>query len=81
MAGASPVPKHQPEPNPNARPRSSLAEMEYTALIRNIPDFPQPGIIFRDITPLLGNAQALRAAIQEMAAPFRDKGIDQEEMH
>ena len=32
--------------------------------IRDIPDFPKPGILFRDLTPLLANAEALRAAVQ-----------------
>lgn len=46
------------------------------AHIRDIPDFPKPGILFRDITPLLGNAQALRESIVAMAEPFRDDNID-----
>ena len=50
---------------------------DYASLIRDIPDFPVPGVLFRDITPLLGDAEAYRAAIQDMAAPFRDSGIDQ----
>jgi adenine phosphoribosyltransferase len=45
------------------------------ALVRDIPDFPQPSIIFRDITPLLANAAAFRAAIDAMAAPFQDISI------
>jgi adenine phosphoribosyltransferase len=39
-------------------------------LIRDIPDFPQPGITFRDITPLLGDARALRVATERMTEPF-----------
>lgn len=50
---------------------------EYRSLIRDIPDFPQAGIMFRDITPLLGDAEAYRGAIQELAEPFRSAGIDQ----
>ena len=38
--------------------------------IRDIPDFPQPGVVFRDITPLLGDPTAFRAATELMAAPF-----------
>ena len=38
--------------------------------IRDIPDFPQPGVTFRDITPLLGDPDALRTAVELMAAPF-----------
>ena len=45
------------------------------AQIRNIPDFPKPGIIFRDITPLLSSADALEKAVELMAAPFIGKGI------
>ncbi len=45
-------------------------------LIRNIPDFPKPGIVFRDITPLLGDAQGLKLACAAMAEPFRDRDID-----
>jgi adenine phosphoribosyltransferase len=40
--------------------------------IRDIPDFPQPGVVFRDITPLLDDADAFRAAIELLAAPFDD---------
>ena len=50
---------------------------DYVSLIRNIPDFPEPGVIFRDITPLLQDADAFRGVIQGMCATFRDQGIDQ----
>src|SRR5207248_2585871 len=40
------------------------------SFIRDIPDFPQPGVVFRDITPLLGDAAAFRAATELLAAPF-----------
>ena len=43
--------------------------------IRNIPDFPKPGIMFRDITPLLANPDALRSAIRQLAERFQDAGI------
>ncbi|HEY3239114.1 MAG TPA: adenine phosphoribosyltransferase, partial [Acidimicrobiia bacterium] len=38
--------------------------------IRDIPDFPQPGVVFRDITPLLGDADAFRRATELLVAPF-----------
>jgi adenine phosphoribosyltransferase len=44
--------------------------------IRDIPDFPKAGIIFRDITPLLGNAAAFHRAVMDLANPFRGKKID-----
>jgi adenine phosphoribosyltransferase len=42
-------------------------------LIRTIPDYPKPGIMFRDVTTLMGNAQGLKSAIVQMAAPFEGK--------
>jgi adenine phosphoribosyltransferase len=47
-----------------------------TKLIRDIPDFPKPGVLFRDITPLLADPQGLALAIELLANPFRGKGID-----
>lgn len=44
--------------------------------IRSIPDFPKPGILFRDITPLLASASAFREAVQQLASHFRDDQID-----
>ncbi|WP_374976369.1 adenine phosphoribosyltransferase [Microbacterium trichothecenolyticum] len=40
------------------------------SLIRTIPDYPEPGVQFRDITPLLADARALRTVIHAMIAPF-----------
>ena len=45
-------------------------------LIRDIPDFPKPGILFRDITPLLADASGLALAVELLANPYRGKGID-----
>ena len=50
--------------------------MDLKQLIRDIPDFPQPGIMFKDITPLLKDAAGLSAAVDAMAAPWTDAGID-----
>src|SRR5438094_9087953 len=46
------------------------------SLIRDIPDFPKPGILFRDITPLLADPSGLALSIELMANPFRGKNID-----
>jgi adenine phosphoribosyltransferase len=45
-------------------------------LIRDIPDFPEPGIVYKDITPLLADAAGFDAAVHAMAAPWADHGID-----
>jgi adenine phosphoribosyltransferase len=45
------------------------------SLIRDIPDYPKPGIIFKDITPLLADAEGFAAATDGMAQPFADAGI------
>ena len=45
-------------------------------MIRDIPDFPKPGILFKDITPLLANPQGMRLAIQTMAEPFRKMSVN-----
>lgn len=45
------------------------------SLIRTIPDYPKPGIMFRDVTTLLGDATGLRMAIEAMAAPYAGKQI------
>jgi adenine phosphoribosyltransferase len=50
--------------------------MDLKALIRDIPDFPQPGILFRDITTLLADPQGLRFAIDELARRFQNSQVD-----
>ena len=49
---------------------------ELYPFIRDIPDFPKPGIMYRDLTPLLADAQALAKAVSAIAAPFRDDRVD-----
>ena len=46
------------------------------SLIRDIPDFPQPGILFRDIAPLLSDPAGLALSVELLANPFRGKNID-----
>ena len=48
----------------------------WTRLIRDVPDFPKPGIVFKDIMPMLADAQAFAAAIDALAAPWRDARIE-----
>src|ERR671912_2149389 len=44
--------------------------------IRTIPDYPKPGILFRDITTLLGDARAFRRAVDELVSPFAGAKVD-----
>ena len=53
----------------------ACAPMDLTPFIRDVPNFPKPGIIFKDITPLLGNAQALTFAVDAIAHAHVGKGI------
>ena len=50
--------------------------MELKDYVRSIPDFPKEGILFRDITPLLGNKDAFQEMVNRMADFLRDKNID-----
>ena len=47
--------------------------MDLEALIRNVPDFPKPGILFKDITPLLSSGPALAHVVDAMASRYRGK--------
>lgn len=49
---------------------------DYAALIRDVPDFPKPGVVFKDITPLLADANGFAAAVAAMADPWRNVAID-----
>ena len=50
--------------------------MDLTTAIRTIPDYPKAGIMFRDITTLLGDAKAFRRAVDELVQPFAGRKID-----
>jgi adenine phosphoribosyltransferase len=67
-------------PGPGAQPggqsAAGPAEPELRALIREIPDFPRPGIAFKDITPLLADPRALASAVRGLAAYARPLGVD-----
>lgn len=45
--------------------------------IRDVPDFPRPGVVFKDLTPALRNAGLLRALLDDLEAPFRGRGVTQ----
>jgi adenine phosphoribosyltransferase len=48
---------------------------ELAALIRAVPDFPRPGVMFRDVTPLLANAAQFARCIDALAEPWHDSGV------
>jgi adenine phosphoribosyltransferase len=52
------------------------SNMDLYSYVRDIPDFPKPGILFRDITPLLRDQTAFQSVINRMAEPYRDIQVD-----
>lgn len=54
---------------------SSTSEIRLEDFIRDVPDFPQQGVLFKDITPLLQNGAAFHSAIERMAAHYAGSGI------
>lgn len=54
---------------------STAAELDLTAYVRDVPDFPKPGIMFKDITPLLRAPEAFAKAVEQLAAPYRASRI------
>lgn len=49
---------------------------QLTALIKDVPDFPKPGIVFKDFTPLLADPKGLALAVELMANPYRGEGVE-----
>ena len=49
---------------------------DWPRLLRDVPDFPRPGIVFKDITPVLADGDAFAAAVADMAAPWREAPPD-----
>ena len=58
------------------RVSTDLDQFDLKPYIRDIPDFPKPGILFKDITPLLSHPAAFRASIDQLAERFADSRID-----
>ena len=54
---------------------SAQTEYDFKTLIRDIPDFPKPGIVFKDITPLFQDHKVLSHMLDAMAEPWKDKNI------
>src|SRR3954453_1823263 len=55
---------------------SPTLDFDLRSAIRSIPDYPKPGIMFRDITTLLGDARAFRRAVDELVQPWAGRKID-----
>lgn len=55
---------------------TATVQSELISAIRNIPDYPKPGVMFRDITTLLGNPRAFRRAIDELVHPYAGTKVD-----
>ncbi len=49
---------------------------QFYLAVRDVPDFPKPGILFRDITPMLLDPKLFKKAIKQMAAPFANERVD-----
>jgi adenine phosphoribosyltransferase len=58
----------------NPRPGAASAPLDLRAWIRDVPDFPRPGIVFKDITPLLGEPRAFAHAIERLAGRVERPG-------
>src|SRR6476659_5426019 len=54
---------------------SLTEEFDLKDLVRTIPDYPKPGIMFRDITTLLAHANGFRACVEQLARPFLDRRV------
>lgn len=69
-----------PTPTPPLTPDAQGIEVsmlkQLKSLIRDVPDFPSEGIVFRDITPLMADPAGLAMSVEFMANPFRNTGID-----
>ena len=55
---------------------SLTADLDLKDLVRTIPDYPKPGIMFRDITTLLGHANGFRACVDQLVMPFTNRRVE-----
>lgn len=52
-----------------------MEPFDYAAYIADIPDYPEPGVVFKDITPLFADPVAMRHAVEDIADHFKDAGV------
>jgi adenine phosphoribosyltransferase len=53
-----------------------VKELQIQSLIRDVPNFPKQGIVFKDITPLLAHPEARKSVVEEIANNYQDQKID-----
>jgi adenine phosphoribosyltransferase len=66
----APASQHEPGPDQHAARLSAEMTALIASRIRDVPDYPQPGVVFKDITPLLADARAFGAVVRALAATF-----------
>src|SRR5687768_4973014 len=78
VAGSTPVPEGAPGATDQEVPWAYMASDASWLKdhIRDIPDFPRPGVVFKDITPLLGDVEAFRFTIDALTGHFEGRTID-----
>lgn len=59
-----------------ARPTDAALIQRVRLALRDVPDFPRPGILFKDITPVIADGPLLRAVVERMAAEYADQRLD-----
>lgn len=59
----------------DTQPQQADKPFDFEALIPNIPDYPEPGVVFKDITPLMADSEGLAAVINTIADHFKDAGV------
>ena len=52
-----------------------MADFDFENLILSIPDYPIPGVVFKDVTPLLADPEGFKAVVQTLADPYRGEGV------
>ena len=52
-----------------------MGDFDYESLIADVPDYPKPGVLFKDIMPLLADPEGFEAVVQGLADPFRSAGV------
>jgi adenine phosphoribosyltransferase len=77
VGASKPTPKPSGPPRASLEPALAVDRLEHArSLIREIPDFPEPGILFRDITPLLADPKGLHITLDALAENFVGEHID-----